>query len=77
MEEKILSILQTIDDEVDFQKETALVDDEILDSFAIIQLVSELMDQFGIDIDVDDLEPENLNSLENICELVRKKQLHK
>lgn len=77
MEEKILSILQTIDDEVDFQKETALVDDEILDSFAIIQLVSELMDQFGIDIDVDDLEPENLNSLENICELVRKKQMHK
>lgn len=77
MEEKVLSILQAINDSVDFENEKALIDDEVLDSFAVIQLVSELMDQFDIDIDVDDIEPENLNSIENICELVRSKQARK
>ena len=58
---------------MDFENETALIDDEILDSFDVIQIVTELMEEFNIFIDADDIEPENLNSLENIREMVERK----
>ena len=38
-----------------------------------IQIVTELMEEFNIFIDADDIEPENLNSLENIREMVERK----
>ena len=73
MEERILEVVKAIRPDVDFEKETALLDDEILDSFDVIQIVTELMEEFGIFIDADDIEPENLNSLEGIREMVERK----
>ncbi|MEI3418786.1 MAG: acyl carrier protein [Blautia sp.] len=73
MEERILEVVRAIRPDVDFEKETALIDDEILDSFDVIQIVTELMEEFGIFIDADDIEPENLNSLEGIREMVERK----
>ena len=74
MKEKILELLETIRPDVDFQKEQHLIDDEILESFDVIQIVTTLMDEFDIYIDADDIEPENLNSLDAICELVERKK---
>ena len=73
MRERILKIVQRIAPEVNFEKETALIDEGILESFAIIQIVTSFMDEFDIDIDADDIEPENLNSLAAMCELVESK----
>lgn len=73
MEQKILDILCEVCPEVDFQVETELIDDGILDSFSVIQIVTNLMEEFDIYIDADDIEPENLNSLEAICDLVQQK----
>ena len=73
MEERILEVVKSIRPDVDFENESALIDDEILDSFDVIQIVTELMEEFNIFIDADDIEPENLNSLENIREMVERK----
>lgn len=74
MRERILEILKDVRPDVDFEKETALIDDEIIESFDVIQIVTTLMDEFDVYIDADDIEPENLNSLENIIELVESKK---
>ena len=58
--------------DVDFEKEKALVDDEILDSFDIISLVQELDEEFDITIKPADLIPDNFNSAEAIWALVEK-----
>lgn len=73
MREKILQIMQDVRPNIDFEKETALIDDELLESFDIISIVTELMEAFDIYIDADDIEPENLNSLDAVCELVEGK----
>lgn len=73
MEEKIMNILTDICPEVDFETETEMIDDGILDSFSVIQIVTNLMEEFDIYIDADDIEPENLNSFQAICEMVQKK----
>ena len=42
MKEQLLSVLQEIRPDVDFEHETRLIDDGILDSFDIIQVVQDL-----------------------------------
>ena len=74
MKEQILELLESIRPDVDFQKEQHLIDDEILESFDVIQIVTTLMAEFDIYIDADDIEPENLNDLDAICALVEQKK---
>ena len=73
MKERILKLLEGIQPDIDFEKETALIDDSLLESFDVIQIVTSLMDEFDISIDADDIEPENLNSLDAICAMVERK----
>ena len=70
MKEKIIDILTEICPGVDFEKETSLIDDEIIDSLDIVSIVGELMDVFDVEISVEDLLPENFNSVDAIAELI-------
>jgi len=70
--EELISILEAIRPDVDFEIEDSLIDDGILDSFDIISIVGEINDAFGIEIDVADLIPENFNSAEAMLELIKK-----
>ncbi len=70
--EKLLNILKEVRPDVDFEAEKALIDDDILDSFDIISIVNEINDEFDIEINVNDLLPENFNSAEAIWELIEK-----
>ena len=72
MKEKLLSLLEDIRPDVDFQSETKLIDDGILDSFDIISIVQSVGESFGVEIDVDDLESENFNSADAILDLIEK-----
>ena len=72
MQEKVLEILREQDDTVDFEKETGLITNRILDSFEIINLVSDLEDAFDIRIGTAEMIPENINSLSNIVKMVQR-----
>ncbi len=72
--EELLGILKEIRPDVDFETETRLIDDSILDSFDIISIVGELNEHYDIEIDVEDLEPDNFNTAEAILKLVTKLQ---
>lgn len=69
--EKLLAILKEIRPDVDFENETALIDDGILDSFDVVSIISELDDQFNVQIRITELDPENFNSAEAIWNLVQ------
>ncbi len=66
----ILKILSEIRPDIDFEKESKMIDEGLLDSFDIVSIISELNDAFDINIRVTDLKPENFNSLQAIQELV-------
>ncbi len=70
--EKLLEILKSVRDDVDFENEDKLIDNEILDSFDIVSIVGELCDAYDITITVDDMEPENFNSAKAILALVER-----
>ena len=74
MREKILAVLEEIRPDVDFVNEKLLIDDSILDSFDIISIVNEFNNTFDVDIDVEDLEPDNFNTIEAMQELIEATQ---
>ena len=74
MLEQIIDILKSVREDVDYNSETALIDNGIFDSFDVVGLVSELKDAFEIDIGIDDLTPENFNSARSILALVERLQ---
>lgn len=72
MKDTILEILNDINPDIDYETETALVDDDLLDSFELVSLVSELNSSFDINITVVDFVPENFNSLSALTALVER-----
>ena len=68
--DQLMEILESIRPDVDFANETRLIDDHILDSFDIVSLVSELNNAFDIEINVEDLLPENFNSASAMLKLI-------
>lgn len=68
--EELIRIMSEIRPDLDFTLEDKLIDDDVLDSFDIIQIVSEVNDFFGIELNVNDLLPENFHSAEALYELI-------
>ena len=62
----LIEILNSIKPDVDFTKEENLMEDEILDSFDIVTLVSQINDKFDVEIGPKDLVPENFKSAKTI-----------
>ena len=74
MKEQLMRILEELRPDVDFTVEKTLIDDGVLDSFDIVSLVGELNDNFDIEINVEDLLPENFNSADAMIELIVRMQ---
>ena len=72
--EQIIEILTEICPGVDFEQETSLIDDGLIDSLDIVAVVTDLMDTFDVQLGVDDLTPENFNSVDAICQLIERAQ---
>lgn len=74
MKEQVLEILTEIRGDIDFESETMLIDDSILASLDIVAIVGEFNEEFDVEISVEDLIPENFNSVDAMVELIKKAQ---
>lgn len=66
-----MEILQRVRPDVDFKNETLLIDDGILDSMDVVSIISELDDEFGVQVRINELIPDNFNSVEAIWNLIQ------
>ena len=71
---KLMEILMELDDSIDWENETALIDERILDSFGVISLISELEEQFDIEIEASEIVPQNLNSADAMWKMIQRLQ---
>lgn len=74
MRETVLEILKDIRSDIDFENETALIDDDMLESLDIVAIVGEFNEEFDVEISVEDLLPENFNSVDAMVELITRAQ---
>ncbi|HAN21657.1 MAG TPA: acyl carrier protein [Clostridiales bacterium] len=72
--DKLIKILSEMHPEIDYDKNNKLIDNNVLDSFDIVTLISEINDEFDITIPVEEIVPENFNSAKALYELIERLQ---
>lgn len=79
MEEKIIQIIERLTGFKDLKnnKDIDLIENEIIDSLAFIELVSSLEDEFEIEIQPTQIDPNNWRKLNSIVNLVTELKKYK
>ena len=72
MKEKILKILSGIRPECDFTQSVDFIEEGMLDSMDIVNLVTEIEDEFDIEIPATDISIKHFNSISNIIKIIEK-----
>lgn len=72
--DELIRLLDDIKEDVDFENCKTLIDDHILDSFDILQIISTLNDNYDISIPASEIVPANFNSAEAMLALVNRLQ---
>lgn len=73
MQEKIATLLKTVNGKelvTDFDMD--LFENDMLDSLGIAQLIAEIESNFDLEIDPEDIVPENFSTINEIVNLIRK-----
>ncbi|WFR57691.1 acyl carrier protein [Anaerocolumna sp. AGMB13025] len=70
--EQLIEILKSLHPEVDYETCDTLIEDNIIDSFDIVTLISEINDEFDVAIPADEIIPENFNSAQALWQLVER-----
>ncbi len=73
MEDKIINIIAEVceNEEIKDNLDIDLIENEILDSLAFINLISRLEDEFDIEIQPTQVKPETWRNINSIVELVK------
>ena len=58
--------------DIDYEKIEDLVDGEYLDSFDILQIISEVEDEYGISVPASEINPENFNSVKGLWDMIQR-----
>ena len=74
MKEQLLASLKQMKSDVDYENQKGLVDDGIIDSLILTRLIVELEDAFDIEIEMEDLVPENFNTVDAMLDLIERLQ---
>ncbi|WP_438848900.1 acyl carrier protein [Anaerocaecibacter muris] len=70
--EQLLELLGEVRPDVDFAGNTALIDNGVLDSLNIMEIVAEICDAFDIEISPADIVPANFNSADAMWQMIQR-----
>ena len=72
MKDRILDILTNVNEDIMSYTGKNLVDDDVIDSFELISIISRLEDEFDIEINAADVNEENFGNKDRIIATVQK-----
>ena len=70
--ERVIKIIKEIKPNCDINESTRLIENNILDSLAIVSLVSEVSDEFDVDIPIREVIPQNFETVKSIRSLIER-----
>lgn len=72
MEERIRRVLNEINDEICSYQGDQLLEDKVIDSFDIMEIITELEMEFGIEIDAANVIAENFVNVQSIINMMKR-----
>lgn len=73
MREKIIKIIEELTDSTDINGNVDLIEEDILDSFAFIELIAKLEDEFNIEIQPTQIPGDTWRNVDKIVKMVETK----
>ncbi len=70
--EAVLEILRKVKPSVNFEQVSGILDNGHLDSLEFMNLITELGQRFGVELGVDEITPENFDTVETIEKLIER-----
>ncbi len=70
--EELIEIIKEHVPDIELNREQALIDDALIDSIQLVEIISDISEKFKIDISGDDIDPDNFQSVQTIWELIQK-----
>ncbi len=70
--EDFITLLEDVRDDIDFDNATDLIDDKLLTSFDIIQIIAAIDDEYDVAIPATEIIPANFNSAKAMYELIER-----
>lgn len=69
--EELMDILNEINPDIDYESETNLIDGKVLDSLSILTLITEICEEFDIEIGPKWMRNENFNSVNAMWNMIQ------
>lgn len=70
--ERLMELLKNCCPEVEFEGEERLITDKVIDSVDLVAVISDIEDEFGISISMEEIVPENFESVEAMWKLIQR-----
>ncbi|HJA11699.1 MAG TPA: acyl carrier protein [Candidatus Mediterraneibacter merdipullorum] len=70
--EALMEILENLHPEIDFNTCETLIDDNLIDSFDIVTIISEINEEYDVVIPAEEIVPDNFNSAKALYALIQR-----
>jgi len=70
--EELIELLREVRDDVDFESIKTLIDDSVLDSFDILQIINLIDEKYDISIPAVEVVANNFNSVEAMLRMINR-----
>lgn len=68
---ELIEALKRVNPKIDYENETGLITDKIIDSIDMTSILAELEETFDIEIDMEYLVPENFDSVQAMWDMIQ------
>ena len=72
MKDQVITLIMEIKKGVTIDENTNLIFDGVLSSLEIIQMIVEIENKFGVKVPVEDVLPDNFNTVDAIVQLLKR-----
>jgi acyl carrier protein len=73
MHQKVVEMVKELSEGISFEDDSDLFVKGIIDSFAVVSMVAEIENEFNIELEAEDIIPENFQTINAITKLIEKK----
>ena len=71
---ELIEALKRVNPKIDYENETGLVSNKIIDSIDMTSILAELEETFDIEIDMEYIVPENFDSVQALWDMIQERR---
>lgn len=72
MEQRVFKVLKLINEDICSYQGSKMLEDKIIDSFEIMQIISDLEEEFNMEIDAENIIVENFKNAQSVIDMMKR-----